>query len=142
MKQEQENNITSRELDVMARRGFEALYKLVESGEVSKADQSRATAALKLIDHGNRRYAAETNRASVQFKIIKEVGSDNDIGFDRMRPMLELLTGPTPNREQPGDDTNAGATRRTKTKEITEKTETHNQAPTNENQAARNNDAK
>jgi hypothetical protein len=89
-----DQNITSRELDGLARRGFNALRKLVEGGESSKAEEISASATLKVLGHSSRRYGAETNRAAVAYKIIKETGQTNGMSFDRMRPMIDILVGP------------------------------------------------
>lgn len=99
----EDRNITSRELDGLTRRGFAALRKLVEGGPTTKGDQVSATATLKLLGHGSRRYSAETNRAAVAYKIIKETGRENGISFERLRPMIDTLVGP-PQVEPPAGE--------------------------------------
>jgi hypothetical protein len=88
-----DDNITSRELDGMARRGFEALRKVIEGEETTPTDDAAAAATLKMLGHGSQRYGAETNRAAVMYKVIKDTGAETGMGFDALRPILNVLVG-------------------------------------------------
>lgn len=71
-------NIRSHEFDEMARLGMAAARRVLTEDRPTEADREKTKLSLKYSDLGTRRMSAETNRASLGYKIAKETGLLNE----------------------------------------------------------------
>lgn len=86
MKVMKEEMIHSSEFDAKARRAFAALDAMLDPGEPSERDKSRAEACMKMLSMGTRRMGSEANKAAQLSRISRDTGRS-----DALKTALALL---------------------------------------------------
>ena len=81
------HHITTQEMDSIARIGLDDLRASLSSNPPEGADE-RAGRCLAILSQSTRRMSAETNRAAVAFKIVKELGIVSQEAGEILKPLL------------------------------------------------------
>ncbi|WP_169239807.1 hypothetical protein [Candidatus Roseilinea sp. NK_OTU-006] len=91
-------NITSYELDDIARSGLDAL-RLAVDGAVDGSVLKRAELTLKLLGKSQSRMSAETNRMALAFRIAKHVQADREQVASMLAHILPPAETQQPDRQ-------------------------------------------
>jgi len=86
-------NLRQSHFDEKALMGWNSFDKIFSDQELTERDREKAKLALTLASHGTRRMSAETNRAAVVHKIVKETGKHADIAVDVIFESLGIASG-------------------------------------------------